>query len=147
MAKAEIVYCSMTGNTEACAEIIYEKLKDLGVDVDIHECTSVDPEEVFTDAELVLVGTYTYGEGDMPDEIIDFYEELVTMDLSGKIFGAFGSGDTFYEEYCRNVEDFDRAFEACGATRGADLLKVELYPEDEDKERLEAFAVELASKI
>ncbi|GAB2024084.1 flavodoxin [Lactovum odontotermitis] len=147
MAKAEIVYCSMTGNTQACAEIVYEKLKELGVDVDIHDCTTVDPEDVFEDAELCIVGTYTYGEGDMPDEIIDFYEDMQEMDLTGKIFGAFGSGDTFYEEFCRNVEDFDRAFEACGATRGAELVKVDLYPEEEDKKHLEAFAEELASKI
>ncbi|MDR0300096.1 MAG: flavodoxin [Streptococcaceae bacterium] len=147
MAKVEIVYCSMTGNTEACAEIVYEKFQELGVDVEIHDCTTVDPDDVFEDCELCIVGTYTYGEGDMPDEILDFYEEMQGMDLSGKLFGCFGSGDTFYEEYCRNVEDFDRAFEACGATRGAELVKVELYPEDEDKANLEAFAVELASKL
>lgn len=147
MAKAEIVYCSMTGNTEACTEIVYEKLKELGVDVDMHECTTVDPDDVFTEAELVIVGTYTYGEGDMPDEMVNFYEDLLEMNLSGKTFGVFGSGDTFYEYYCKNVEDFDHAFENCGATRGAELVKVELSPDDESKARLEAFATELASKI
>lgn len=30
--------------------------------------------------------------------MIDFYEELAEVDLTGKIFGAFGSGDTFYED-------------------------------------------------
>ncbi|MBF0845284.1 flavodoxin domain-containing protein, partial [Streptococcus danieliae] len=35
MALAKIVYASMTGNTEEIADIVADKLRDLGLDVDI----------------------------------------------------------------------------------------------------------------
>lgn len=83
MALAKVVYASMTGNTQEIAEIVADKLEDLGLDVDLDECTSVDADE-FEDADLCIVATYTYGDGELPDEIVDFYEDLQDVDLSGK---------------------------------------------------------------
>ena len=71
MALAKVVYASMTGNTQEIAEIVADKLEDLGLDVDLDECTSVDADE-FEDADLCIVATYTYGDGELPDEIVDF---------------------------------------------------------------------------
>jgi len=45
MALAKIVFASMTGNTEEIADIVADKLKELGLEVDIDECTMVDAEE------------------------------------------------------------------------------------------------------
>ena len=42
MALAKIVFASMTGNTEEIADIVADKLRDLGLDVDVDECTTVD---------------------------------------------------------------------------------------------------------
>lgn len=94
MALAKIVYASMTGNTEEIADIVANKLQELGHDVDIDECTTVDASE-FENADIAVVATYTYGDGDLPDEIVDFYEDLQDLDLEGKIYGVVGSGDTF----------------------------------------------------
>ena len=35
MALAKIVFASMTGNTEEIADIVADKLRDLGLDVDV----------------------------------------------------------------------------------------------------------------
>lgn len=94
MALAKIVYASMTGNTEEIADIVAKKLEELGHTVDVDECTTVDAAD-FEDADICIVATYTYGDGELPDEIVDFYEDLADLDLSGKIFGVVGSGDTF----------------------------------------------------
>ena len=114
MALAKIVFASMTGNTEEIADIVADKLKELGLEVDIDECTTVDAEE-FLEADIAIVASYTYGDGELPDEIVDFYEDLASLDLTGKIYGVVGSGDTFYDEFCKAVDDFDRAFAATGA--------------------------------
>ncbi len=42
MALEKIVFASMTGNTEEIADIVADKLRDLGLDVDVDECTTVD---------------------------------------------------------------------------------------------------------
>ncbi|MEO1773025.1 flavodoxin [Candidatus Enterococcus ferrettii] len=142
MTLAKIVYASMTGNTEEIADIVSEAFENLNVEVEIDECTQVDAED-FEAADICIVATYTYGEGDLPDEIVDFYDELQELDLSGKVYGVCGSGDTFYEQYCKSVDDFDNAFAKAGASKGAENVKVEMAAEEEDIKNLEAFAKKL----
>lgn len=146
MALAKIVYASMTGNTEEIADIVADKLRDLDLDVEVEECTMVDAAD-FEDADIAIVATYTYGDGDLPDEIVDFYEDLAEVDLSGKVYGVVGSGDTFYDYFCKSVDEFEAQFALTGAQKGADCVKVDLAAEDEDIENLEAFAEEIASKL
>ncbi|MDN6398688.1 MAG: flavodoxin [Alkalibacterium sp.] len=143
MPSVMIVYASLTGNTEECAEILEQAFIELGADVEVVESIVADPED-YTEYDINIVGTYTYGtDADLPDEIVDFYEELEDVDLSGKIYGNFGSGDTFYEKYCKSVDDFDEQFEKTGATFGAENVKVNLNPEEEDAQNLKAFAKKL----
>ncbi|MBE9390058.1 flavodoxin [Vagococcus salmoninarum] len=146
MALAKIVYASLTGNTEEIADIVAEALEEQDIEVEIEECTQVDAAD-FADADICIVATYTYDEGDLPDDIVDFYEELKEVDLTGKIYGVVGSGDTFYEFYCKSVDDFEAVFEKTGATKGAEAVKVDLAAEEEDIIKLEAFAKTIASKI
>lgn len=146
MALAKIVFASMTGNTEEIADIVADKLRDLGLRVDVDECTTVDAED-FLEADIAIVASYTYGDGELPDEIVDFYEDLAALDLSGKFYGVVGSGDTFYDEFCKAVDDFDQVFAATGAKKGSESVKVDLSAEEDDIEKLEAFATELATKV
>lgn len=144
MTLAKIVYASMTGNTEEIADIVAEAFENMDLEVEIDECTQVDAED-FQAADICVVATYTYGDGELPDEIVDFYEELQELDLAGKIFGVCGSGDTFYEEFCKSVDDFEAAFLKTNATKGAESVKVDLAAEEEDIQNLEAFAKKLVS--
>ena len=146
MTLAKIVFASMTGNTEEIADIVADKLRDLGVDVDVDECTTVDAED-FLEADIAIVATYTYGDGELPDEMMDFYEDLAGLDLTGKIYGVVGSGDTFYDEFCKAVDDFDAVFEGSGAEKGAESVKVDLPAEDADLEHLVAFAEDLVRPL
>jgi flavodoxin short chain len=139
MTLAKIVYASMTGNTEEIADVVAEALENLSIEVEINECTQVDADE-FEDADICIVATYTYGDGELPDEIVDFYEDLQDLDLSGKTFGVCGSGDTFYDDFCKSVDDFEEAFNKTGASKGAESVKVDLAAEEEDIQKLEAFA-------
>ena len=72
-------------------------MRELGLEVDVDECTTVDASD-FLEADIAIVATYTYGDGELPDEMMDFYEDLADLNLSGKIYGVVGSGDTFYDE-------------------------------------------------
>lgn len=142
-----IVFASLTGNTEECTNIIEEALEKLDVHVEVVDCMQADPED-FLDVDLCLVGTYTYGnDANLPDEILDFYEELGEIDLTGKIFGTYGSGDTFYEKFCKSVDDFTEQFQSVGAIEGAQSVKVDLDPNEEDKKKLTAFAKTLFDKV
>jgi flavodoxin short chain len=141
-----VVYASLTGNTEAAAEILEETFTELNCDVEVVESIFADPED-FKDVDITIVGTYTYGtDADLPDEIVDFYEELEEIDLTGKIYGTFGSGDTFYDKYCQSVDDFNDQFEKTGAIKGAQSVKIDLDPEEVDIANLRTFANQLIEK-
>lgn len=148
MTQVLIVYASLTGNTRAGAEILEATFKELNTNVDLLESYDADPFE-FEDYDICVVGTYTYGiNGELPDEIVDFYEELEDVDLSEKIFGVFGSGDVFYgDKYCKSVDDFVEQFKKTNALQGADAVKYNLDPDEKATDALKEFAEELVAKL
>ncbi|WP_057746294.1 flavodoxin [Liquorilactobacillus capillatus] len=145
MVKAKVVFASITGNNEDVADIISEALENKGIEVDTEEISQCDAMD-FEDVDICVVTPYTYDEGALPDEGMDFFEDLAELDLKGKVYGVAGSGDTFYGEYyCVAVDKFDKAFAQAGATKGATSLKINLAPDsDEDIKQLENFAASLA---
>lgn len=146
MAEALIIYTSLTGNTEACAEIVSAQLEEHGINVTMEDVMLSEPED-FLDYDIVLVGSYTYGvDGVLPDEMEEFHEELAELDLSGKVYGVFGSGDDFYPVFCSAVDDFEEQFEKAGAVKGGTGVKVNLYPEEEDEELLKKLADDIVAK-
>lgn len=142
-----IVYASLTGNTRAGAHILEDAFLELNTDVEVIESYDADPFE-YEDYDICVVGTYTYGtDANLPDEIVDFYEELEDVDLNGKVYGVFGSGDVFYVgKYCLCVDYFEEQFEKTGAKKGADGVKYNLDPNEEATAHLKSFAKELVAK-
>ena len=145
MTKVKIVFASITGNDEDIAYVLTEKFEDLGCDVDMSEVSQTDVSD-FEDSDICVIASYTYDQGVVPDEALDFYDDMQDLDLTGKVYGACGSGDTFYEDYCRAVEEFDKTFAQTGATRGAESVKVELGPQQEDIDNLDNFAEQIYKK-
>lgn len=143
MIKAHVVFATMTGNNEEIADIVREALSQAGAEVRETEMSQTAVED-FKQADILVVCAYTYDEGALPEEGLDFFDELSESDLTGKIFGVAGSGDKFYGEYFnKTVDQFDAVFEQAGATRGATKVKIDLEPYEEDVEQLTRFANEL----
>lgn len=146
MADALIIFASLTGNTEEMAEIVAAELEANDINVEVLDVMQADAED-FLDYDICLVGSYTYGvDGVLPDEMIDFHEELGELDLTDKIFGVFGSGDDFYEVFCAAIDFFEDQFKKTGATQGGESVKINLNAEEEDIERLHALATSIAEK-
>lgn len=143
MTLAKIVYASMTGNTEEISEIIEDELNDAGIEVEREECGDVDS-DFFDDADICIVATYTYGDGELPFEIEDIYDDLESENLSGKIFGVVGSGDLDYGDfYCQSAKDFRAQLLKTGATEGAPMVFIEHDADGEDTENLQKFVEQL----
>lgn len=143
MITAHVVFATITGNNEDIADIVTEHFEDGGVKVEETEISQTDP-SAFEDVDICVVCPYTYDEGALPEEGLDFYEDLADEDLSGKVYGVAGSGDTFYEEYYNvSVDKFEETFEKTGATKGADSVKINLEPDEDDIKKLDAFTDKL----
>ncbi|GGC78920.1 flavodoxin [Enterococcus sp. DIV0242_7C1] len=147
MALVKIVYASMTGNTEEISEILESTVQDAGFEVEREECSEVDV-DFFDDADACVIATYTYGDGELPFEFEDFFDELEDKDLSGKIFGVVGSGDREYGDlFCKSAHDFVEALEKAGAKKVAETVEIENNAEDEDVEALKKFVTELTAGL
>ncbi len=145
--KAHVVYATITGNNEDIADIVTEGLEDLGMDVEETEISQTEAEEL-TDTDLIVICPYTYDEGHLPEEGMDFFEDLGDLDLTGKVFGVAGSGDVFYEEfYNLAVDKFAKKLLATGATQGAENVKINLDPDENDIKTLDQFSQKLFDAV
>ncbi|WP_301050006.1 flavodoxin [Lactobacillus intestinalis] len=145
--KARIVYASMTGNDEDMADILEEDLQDYGFEVESSDVSFTDASD-YLESDLCIFITYTYGEGKMTDEIADFYEQLKTLDLSGKHFAVMGSGDkTYGEHFCENVFDYEKAFKEVGAIEASAPVTIENAPDDDAIDKIDNAAKEMADLL
>ncbi|HSH25152.1 MAG TPA: flavodoxin [Massilibacterium sp.] len=140
MSKTVIIFASMGGNTEEIASIIAQKLKEASEDVTTIDMMDSPVVTILNEYDQILLGAYTWGDGELPDEYLDFYDDLDTLDLTGKKAAAFGSGDTGYPSFCGAVDLLSEKLKERGAEIVCDGLKVELFPEDEEAEKCVAFA-------
>lgn len=95
MKKIGIFYGSSTGTCESLAE---QLAGELGVaESDVRSADKLTAELANTYDVLVL-GTSTWGDGELQDDWYDAIKVLKGMDLHGKSVALFGCGDS--ESYC-----------------------------------------------
>lgn len=146
MAKLIIVYASMSGNTEEMALEIADGIRKSGEEVDVLEAFEADA-SVLQDYEGLLIGTYTWGDGEVPDELLDFYDELQDLDLTGKKAAVFGSFDWSYGDGGIAVDVVKDALVEQGADIVQDALKVEFDPTPNERVQCQSFGEEMAASI
>jgi len=134
MPKILVVYASMTGNTEEMAEAIVEGAKEAGAEVVSKEAFDATADEL-NHYDAIIIGAYTWGDGELPDEFLDFFEEMDGLDLSGKKAAVFGSGDTSYPIYCGAVDTIEAKLKELGAEITGECIKFEYNASEEEKEQ------------
>ncbi|MGG6431813.1 flavodoxin [Anoxybacillus sp. D401a] len=146
MAKVIMVFTSMTGNTEEMAEAIAQGVREQGVELDVKEVLDATATEL-EQYDGILLGAYTWGDGELPDDFLDFYDELDDVDLAGKKAAVFGSCDSSYEKYGAAVDILIEKLQERGAEVVLEGLKIELTPTDEDKQLCIAFGREFSKQL
>ncbi|MFC9542212.1 assimilatory sulfite reductase (NADPH) flavoprotein subunit [Lysinibacillus sp. NPDC056959] len=114
-----ILYGSQTGNSQGLAEKYASALKDNDVDVTISSLATFKPNNLKKVTNLLLIVS-THGEGDPPDQAIQFYEFLHSKrapKLEQLYYSVLALGDSSYEFFCKTGKDFDEQFAKLGATR------------------------------
>ncbi|MDF1730893.1 MAG: flavodoxin domain-containing protein [Minwuia sp.] len=117
-ASINILVGSMTGTAEMVAEDMQAKIEEVSDHpVEMMLMDDLDA-SVFDRDGVFLIVTSTYGQGEVPDNALDFYEAIdeSTPDLSGVRFGVFGLGDSTYgETYNFGGKLFEDLLTRCGA--------------------------------
>ena len=92
MEKIAIVYGSTTGNTQSVAEEIAKKIGEENVElIDVSSAS----EETFNSYSNFILGSSTWGIGDIQDDWYDMVDSLAGFDLENKKVAIFGLGDGY----------------------------------------------------
>ena len=99
MKKTGIFYGSTTCNTEKVARLIAKKLNVS--DSDIHEAATMNPDNI-SEYELLILGSSTWGCGELQDDWYDALDLLKKSDIKGKTIALFGTGDgeSYSDTFC-----------------------------------------------
>lgn len=115
MKKTIVIYGSTTGNCQQYAEEIAQKL---GVS-DVKNVTDVDA-GTLAEYDNLLLGTSTWGAGELQDDWYDGVEMLKQADLKGKTIALFGCGDAtdYSDTFCGGMAALYDAVK----DKGADII-------------------------
>ena len=101
MSKIGIFYGSSTGST---SEVAQRLAKALGAEANVFDVASADAADA-AGFDVLLLGSSTWGLGDLQDDWEDFLPKLAEQDLSGKKVALFGCGDadSYPDSFCEAI--------------------------------------------
>ncbi|WP_461214226.1 flavodoxin domain-containing protein [Lacticaseibacillus sp. GG6-2] len=142
--KIKIAYTSLTGNTQEGVDVLTDALEALDATVTTFDAEDgIDIDDFFQDADAYVLASYTDGDGELPDGILDFYDDLEDYDLATKRVAVIGSGDEGYDDFCAAVDILVERVQDDGGTIVGTPIKYILAPDDD----AEAEIVELANVL
>lgn len=118
-----ILVATMSGTAEMTAEEMEQALQDADHDAELLLMDDLGV-DVFTPGRVFVICSSTYGQGNVPDNGLDFFESLETQrpDLSDICYGVFSLGDSTYRDtFCHGGMYFDTLLSQLGARRVGDI--------------------------
>jgi MioC protein len=116
-----ILVATMTGTALMVAEDVADYCNNNDIETRILEMDNININELINNKYPVLVCSSTYGQGDVPDNAQNFYNDLKkkSPDLSHIKYALFGLGDldTHRDTFAFGGKKFDKILSSLGAKR------------------------------
>ncbi|PKI17750.1 assimilatory sulfite reductase (NADPH) flavoprotein subunit [Colwellia sp. 12G3] len=119
-----ILYASQTGNAKGVASQLEKSAKAAGITVVLKNIADYKAKSLKNESHLLIVAS-TNGEGEAPDDAIEFHEFLLgkkAPKLPNLNYSVLALGDSSYEFFCQTGKDFDERLQALGAKQVAPRL-------------------------
>lgn len=134
--KIAVVYSSKTGNTEELADLICGLFLQKKVEVSLYRIEHFPMLDI-NRFDGIVIGTYTWGNGEIPLEMMELYRAFETQAVKGIVTGVIGTGDSGYPAFCGAVDEFRNMLFV--HTQLTVTLKIEVTPQKKDLERCQRF--------
>jgi len=131
-----LAYTSMTGRNERIAKHLADYLMKKDVLVTLQQIIDIDAFEL-PEYDAVIIETYTYNDGEVPDEAKDFYDDLADVDLDKTKFAVLGSSSKEHLHFGRAVDYFTMRLNSSNGDQVADSVKINQDPDADDFKRVE----------
>ncbi len=116
-----ILYASQTGNAKGVAGQLEKSAKAAGITVVLKNIADFKAKALKNETHLLIVAS-TNGEGEPPDDAIEFHEFLLgkkAPKLPNLSYSVLALGDSSYEFFCQTGKEFDERLQVLGAKQVA----------------------------
>lgn len=114
-----VLYASQSGTAEGLARKLAKELKAQGHQPAVSTLVGYSPAALAGETHALIFAS-TYGDGDAPDGVQPFYEQLCLEHFprfEGLSYAVFALGDRHYEHFCKFGRDLDERLASLGANR------------------------------
>jgi len=143
--KTAIIYASKRGKTREMSEQIRDILAQYDVNSEILKAKMIGPDDLMK-YDVLILGSSTWGHGDLQDDFQKLEREMEDLDLTGKYAVCFGPGNSRFPRFCEAVEILYHRAKNCNAKILNSSLKVDQLG-DNIEDKTEEWAAFLASRI
>jgi len=112
-----ILYASQTGNAKGVAGQLEKSAKEAGITAVLKNIADFKAKALKNETHLLIVAS-TNGEGEPPDDAIEFHEFLLgkkAPKLPNLSYSVLALGDSSYEFFCQTGKEFDERLQVLGA--------------------------------
>lgn len=141
--RIKLLVGTMTGTAELVAQEVQQTLQNDGHDAEVLMMDAVGV-DVFARGGVFIVCTSTHGYGDIPDNAVEFFENLERRRprLDSVTYGVIALGDgTYGDTFCHGGVRFDELLSALGAHRAGELLRHDANSSEVPEEAAARWAV------